>query len=87
MRWSYHPLHTEKWLSCWGGSVPKSLPSVPSGAPKGIRHQEGRAEAEVGCEAFKKRWLQESSHKNTLAIATFGLVSEVIGPGGREKQG
>lgn len=64
----------------------KYLLSITPGAPKGIYHQEGRAEAEVGCEAFKKRWFQESPHKNTLAITTFGLASEVIGVGG-EKQG
>lgn len=49
MRWS------RVWLLCWDGSVLKYLPPIPSGAPKGRYHQEGRAEAEVGCEAFKKR--------------------------------
>lgn len=65
----------------------KYLPSIPSGAPKGRYHREGRAEAEVGCEAFKKRWFQKPSHKNASAITTFGLASEVIGVGGGEKQG
>lgn len=65
-----------------GGVIAKVSHFNPLKYPKGIYHQEGRAEVKVGCKAFKKWWLQESPHKNTSVITTFGLTGVTGGESG-----